>query len=177
MTGALGGALIGYNFALSQFGFAPGNPLIVGVEGDIAGSTLSGSSSTCGSGGALHTCGGNIYAMSDIRARLGLPLGQFLPFIAGGLAVDDIRAYDDLYGVSATRWQAGWTAGAGLEYKVTDQLSLRVEYLYQDFGRQTYFDIVPGIPERIRTDANIVRAGIVWNFEPPPPPAPVIAKY
>ena len=179
VNGALGGALIGYNIAFSQFAnFGLFNQFIIGAEGDIAGSTLSGSSGACGSGTGLHACGGNVFAMADVRARLGLPLGQFMPFIAGGLAVDDIRAYDNLFGTSGTHWEAGWTAGAGIDYKITQQISVRLEYLYQDFARQTFFDIVPGLPERVRTDVNIVRAGIVWNFEPPPPPAPpVVAKY
>jgi outer membrane immunogenic protein len=168
IDGALGGALLGYGFAFNQF--------IVGPEADIAGSTLSGSSGDCG-GTPGHVCGGNIDVMSDIRLRFGLPLGQFMPFVAGGLALDDIHAYDDLYAVSGTHWEAGWTIGAGLDYKITPNISLRLEYLYQDFGRQTFFDIAPGVPEGIRTDANIVRAGIVWNFGAVPPPAPVVAKY
>jgi outer membrane immunogenic protein len=169
LNGALGGGLIGYNFAFDQF--------IIGAEGDIAGSGLAGYASNCGLPLA-HVCGGDIYAMSDIRARVGLPFGQFMPFIAGGLAVGDIHAYDSLFGVSGTHWEAGWTIGGGIDYKIMTQLSLRLEYLYQDFARQTFFNIVPGVPERVRTDVNIVRAGIVWNFgAAPPPPAPLLAKY
>ncbi len=168
LSGGLGGGLIGYNFA--------SDPFIVGAEGDIAGAALAGYSNNCGT--VPHPCGGDIYAMSDIRALVGLPFGQFMPFIAGGLAVDDIHAYDSLFGVSGTHWEAGWTIGGGIDYKITTQLSLRLEYLYQDFARQTFFNIVPGVPERLRTDVNIVRAGIVWNFgAAPPPPAPLLAKY
>jgi outer membrane immunogenic protein len=187
LSGGLGGALIGYSFPLSQIsfplsaqltGFYPLSNLVIGAEGDIAGADLSGSSGSCGGGIVpAHTCGGNVYAMSDIRGRIGLPFGQFMPFFAGGLAVDDVRAYDSLFGVSATRLQAGWTVGGGLEYKITPQLSARVEYLYQALPRTTMFDVVPGVPEGVRTDLNVVRVGIVWNFSPPPAPAPVIAKY
>ncbi len=166
--------MVGYGFAFNQF--------IVGPEADIAGSTLSGNSNSCGT--IPHVCGGNIYVMSDIRGLVGLPLGQFMPslgqfmpFIAGGLALDDIHAYDSLFGVSGTQWEAGWTIGAGIDYMITPQISLRLEYLYQDFGRSTFFDIVPGVPEEVRTDVNIIRAGVVWNFETAPPPTPVIAKY
>jgi opacity protein-like surface antigen len=128
VNGALGGALIGYNIAFSQFAnFGLFNQLIIGAEGDIAGSTLSGHSAACSSGTGLHTCGGNVYALSDVRARLGLPLGQFMTFIAGGLAVDDIRTYDSLFGTSGTHWEAGRTAGAGIDYKITDQISVRLD--------------------------------------------------
>jgi outer membrane immunogenic protein len=184
LSGALGGGVVGYSMPLSGMpsplspllaGFPFYNQAILGLEGDIAGSDLSGSSSTCGT--IPHTCGGDIYMMSDIRVRLGLPFGQFMPFFAGGLAVDDVHAYDVSVPVSATHIQAGWTVGGGLEYKVTDQLSLRAEYLYQALPRTTFFDIAPGVPEGIRENVNVVRAGIVWNFSPPPPPPPVVAKY
>jgi outer membrane immunogenic protein len=161
--------VLGYGFAVNQF--------VMGPEADIAGSTLSGYSGSCGVGLPAHVCGGSVYVISDVRGRVGLPFGQFMPFIAGGLAVDDIHAEDTLFGVSGTHWEAGWTIGAGVDYKITPQISLRLEYLYQDFGRQTFFDIVPGVPERVRTDLNIIRGGIVWNFETAPPPTPVIAKY
>jgi len=186
LGGALGGGLIGYSFPLSQVSFpgsqqlaglCPLSQLIVGAEGDIAGADLSGHSGTCGPLPG-HACGGDIHVMSDIRARFGLPIGQFMPFFAGGLAVDDVHAYDAGFAVSATRLQAGWTVGGGLEYKITPQLSARVEYLYQALPQTRLFDIVPGIAERVRSDVNVVRAGIVWNFSPPAVSAPpIVAKY
>jgi outer membrane immunogenic protein len=177
MNGALGGALVGYNIPFSQF--AGASPFIVGLEGDVGGSTVGGYSGVCGTGAIPpHTCGGSIPVMSDLRLRFGVPFGQWMPFVAGGLAVDDIRAYDTFANASGEHVEAGWTIGGGVEYKLTEQWSLRLEYLYQDFGRDTFFNIAPGVPEGIRTDANIVRAAIVWNFAPPPSPAPpVIAKY
>jgi outer membrane immunogenic protein len=185
VSGGLGGGIVGYSFPLSGITY-PGsqlfnntffNQVIVGAEGDIAGSDLSGVG-TCSIPGAPHPCGGNIYMMSDIRLRFGIPFGQFMPFFAGGLAVDDVHAYDSLFAVSATRLQAGWTVGGGLEYKITPQLSARVEYLYQALPRTSLFNVAPGVPEGVRSDVNVVRAGLVWTFAAPPPPAPpVIAKY
>lgn len=154
--------MIGYSYQFSS--------VVVGVEGDIAGSTLSDYSTACGAAPG-HVCGGNVYAISDLRARIGVPFGQFLPFIAGGLAVDDIHAYDSAFSVSGTAWEAGWTVGAGVDYQITPQFAVRLEYLHQGFGRDSIFNIVPGVPEQISTDTNVIRVGLIFNFNPPPPPS------
>jgi hypothetical protein len=38
-----------------------------------------------------------------------------------------------------------------------------VEYLY-DLGSRQMFDIVPGVPETVSVTANVVRAGINYEF-------------
>jgi outer membrane immunogenic protein len=167
VRGAVGGVLAGYNYQYNMF--------VLGLEGDIAGTSIKGHSNFCGS--PAHDCGTSVDLTSDLRGRIGIPFGLFMPFVAGGLAVDRISAYDSLFGAAGAKTVAGWTVGAGIEYKVTPNLGVRLEYLHSQFDPSTVFDIVPGVPERISLKTDIVRAGITFSFNPPPPLAPVIAKY
>jgi outer membrane immunogenic protein len=60
---------------------------------------------------------------------------------------------------------ATWTAGGGVEYGITDNLSARVEYLYLDKGHIATGVIGPP-PTQITTrlQDNFVRAGLNYRF-------------
>ena len=56
--------------------------------------------------------------------------------------------------------QFGWTAGAGLEYKLLDHLLLRAEYLHYDFGKTS----VPVFGDNLTETVNVVRGGLSYRF-------------
>lgn len=163
--GGLGGGVVGYNLLVRR--------LILGAEADFGGGSISGASASCGL--TPHACGTSIGFVSDYRLRLGLPLGRFLPFVAGGLALDDIRAYDTQAAASGSALRAGYTVGGGIDYRIDARWSLRLEYLHQGFGASRLFSAAPGFPETVWASTNIARIGITYAFRPEP--APVIAKY
>ena len=87
--------------------------------------------------------------------------------------------------------RAGWTVGGGGEWLFAPKWSAKLEYLYYDLGRVTYASaplatgggsFIPGIVSAVlpahttRFNGHIVRAGINFHFNAPPPP-PVYAKY
>jgi outer membrane immunogenic protein len=55
------------------------------------------------------------------KNRIDVSIGPFLPSHTG--SNDDVRA--------------GWTLGTGAEYAVTNNLTMKAEYLYYDLGRTT----------------------------------------
>jgi outer membrane immunogenic protein len=71
--------------------------------------------------------------------------------------------------------EVGWTAGGGIEYAVTNAVSLKVEYLHVDLGSQT-FRLVAQQPQvapstgngfvtaKYENDYNIVRVGVNAKF-------------
>ena len=71
---------------------------------------------------------------------------------------------------------AGWTAGGGVEWLISPNWSLKVEYLYYDLGRVTFnmsplVNSVGGVPVTVgapsastRFNGNIVRAGLNYHF-------------
>jgi len=86
------------------------------------------------------------------------------------------------YSGSNSRISAGWTAGAGFEFKVAGNLTAKLEYLHVDLGGQTVTLIspppsTPGVFIGYRFDherVDILRAGINYRFDAP---GAVVAKY
>jgi outer membrane immunogenic protein len=79
------------------------------------------------------------------RPRLGWAVNNWLFYATGGVAVTDLsssQSFTDAYlstinageSFSASSTRAGWVAGAGIEYGVSRNWSLRAEYLHVDFG-------------------------------------------
>lgn len=74
------------------------------------------------------------------QARLGFAVGRWLLFGQGGYAGGQgtASATDGVISVSDDKWHNGWTAGAGVSYKVTPSVSLGTEYNYVDLGSRSY---------------------------------------
>jgi outer membrane immunogenic protein len=82
--------------------------------------------------------------------------------------------------------RAGWTAGGGIEYAITDNWWVRAEYRYSNFGHTTDFPF-PGVlpfPDSLvflqhHLTENQVQAGFSYRFDwtAPQPAVPVVAKY
>jgi outer membrane immunogenic protein len=93
-----------------------------------------------------------------------------LACVTGGLAVGRIHADDRLDpSFEGAKTKAGWTIGAGLEQRWTQNVSLKLEYLYMDFGRDEYFQITNRTPERVDLDVHTVRIGLSYSFSGPEP--------
>lgn len=183
--GVIGGLQIGYNF---QF-----NPsIVVGVETDFQGSSLSGQGPsnyafypspflTPGSLSANSALipvaainGGNLALdyIGTVRGRAGwLFTPTLLVYGTAGFAYGGVQAWNQ------TNIRSGWTAGGGLEWMFAPNWSAKVEYLYADlqsggitgtFGYNYGYHFHPEI--------NIVRAGVNYHFNWAAP-APVLAKY
>ena len=72
----------------------------------------------------------------SVRARVGVDLNPVLVYGTGGLAVGRAEMND---GVSEDkRTLTGWTAGAGAEAFVTNNVTARVEYRYTDYGSKNF---------------------------------------
>jgi opacity protein-like surface antigen len=67
--------------------------------------------------------------------RLGYAHNQILIYSFAGVAWGKVESVFDLGAGAADH--VGWTAGLGLEYALSDRLSLRLEYSHVDLGRET----------------------------------------
>ncbi len=86
--------------------------------------------------------------LSNTRAQLGVAFDRWLVYAAGGLAtgaMDVTASYAARAGGSAAysitddnKWHVGWTVGGGLEYAITDNVSLGAEYRYTELNSRTY---------------------------------------
>jgi len=142
-NGFVGGVQAGYNWQLS-------NGFVLGAEADFQGSTLK-SKETGSEGNNFFTANSEfttkVQWWSTVRARLGYtPVERLLVYGTGGLAYGKIKTSynynfeyldDDISSnpsFSTSKTRAGWTVGAGAEYAITSNWTLKSEYLYTDLG-------------------------------------------
>jgi len=180
-SGFLGGGQIGYNW---QF---PTSQFVLGAEVDFQGSSIRASTESFGVGGATAGLGTKLEWFGTARGRIGYAFGQFMPYVTGGFAYGRLTDYAYASGVGGGSFSAGgthtgWTAGAGLEYAITKNLTFKTEYDYMQLGRTAYttsFQNITGFTTGTKPTVHMVRAGLNWKFDflAPPVPAPVVAKY
>lgn len=142
--GFVGGAFGGFNYQHGQF--------VYGVEGDINYSNMRGSSA----GTRTRTT-----VDGSIRARAGVAAtDDILIYGTAGLAAERLRV--SAAGDTETNPMLGYTVGAGVDAKLTDQVFGRVEYRYTDYGRRD-FDIA-GADRRIDSSNHRVTVGLGIKF-------------
>jgi outer membrane immunogenic protein len=151
-NGWLGGATLGYNLQTGAW--------VWGLEGDIDYVNLKGTADNA-------FCPGCTFKdtwLGTFRGRIGYSFDRWLPYVTGG------GAYGNMYmssaGGSATKTQAGWTAGAGVEYAFSGGWSTKLEYLYVDLGSATCGSAECVLPsdQTVSFKANLVRAGLNYRF-------------
>jgi len=186
-NGVIGGAHVGYNLQLNQF--------VLGLEGDVDGSTLSKTESSAlfvgaGTGfGAIVpvTVSGNLNVQGSIRGRFGYAWDRVLLYATGGVAFGGFKGaiYTPFGYDSQSNTRVGWTVGGGLEYAITNNWSVRAEYRYAQYGRNTIYAnnvfALPGLAAvggfaNVKFNENRVQVGFSYKFDLTPP-APVVAKY
>ena len=129
-NGGIFGGQAGYNLQMGQF--------VGGVEADLDGTDISSRN--------VYALGTNKFStglLTTERVRGGLAIDRALLFLTAGYAGVDTRAsYNDtVFGTanSQSSWRNGGAFGGGVEYALTNNISLKGEYLYMPFASQTYF--------------------------------------
>ena len=153
------GAAVGYNH---QFG-----NIVAGLEADY---NFANATTNAYSGYGTTTLG----SFGTFRGRLGYAIDRTLIFATAGVAVARISGRttigDD---ASFSKLTSGWVAGGGVEYALTNMLTVKAEALYADFGSASGNNVlvVAGPPSGIRTtefqsktSAVIGRVGMNFKF-------------
>jgi outer membrane immunogenic protein len=96
----------------------------------------------------------------SLRARAGIALDRFLLYGTGGAALTDLELSGGGISDDATLW--GWTAGAGVEGMVTDNITARVEYRYTDYEDKTFS--LGGGNVNSDLDTHTIRGGLGLKF-------------
>lgn len=146
LDGATSGAVIGHNWQSGNW--------VYGLEGDIT----------------LHEIRGPVGALdvdtlysAHLRGRLGYDFGRFLPYIAGGFATNETYVRSGTPNGANERLN-GWTVGAGVDVKLGDTfigpILIRAEYLYEDFGDET-FALAGSGPVEAGHGTHFARLGII----------------
>jgi outer membrane immunogenic protein len=164
LSGGFGGGTIGYNWQ------APGSQFVWGIEVDAAGADLQASARD-----GLFVARDKINAFGSVTGRIGVTLTpSTLLYAKGGYAWanNKVSLSDGFTTISESRTHSGWTVGAGLEYMFAPNWSGKVEYMYADFGNQTFGRtlLTPGI--ELGTTIHTIKAGVNYHFNWNTVPAP-----
>ena len=172
--GFIGGGQIGYNWQTAS-------RVVIGVETDIdyrskANVTPPYSTSVNSSDGYLGTA----------RVRVGYGMDRALLYVTGGLAYGNAVAPNAVYSpffaggrsVNNPTFNIGWTAGAGAEFALTNNWSVKGEYLYANLGSKSLaYNTNAFLPTTVSATsaAHTGRVGVNYRFGFGG--APVYAKY
>lgn len=149
--GAFGGLQFGYWAPLSA-------NWLYGFEADLSFSDANGVENGNGITTRFRTFG-------TARTRLGYATGPWLIFASGGLAWTRLSAENIPYSLgtlSTKQGFTGWTAGAGIEYALSQRWSVSAEYLYADF-RKSSVNIFSEITE-LTPSFGLFRLGVNYRL-------------
>jgi outer membrane immunogenic protein len=185
-AGFIGGGQAGYNWQTGAF--------VLGVETDFDGTTVSKSFNNTGPafgggplvGDFLSVNGkASLSWLGTTRGRIGFvatPDNRLMIYGTGGVAYGggsaNFSAFDATTGAfwagSPSSTRVGWTVGGGVEYAITNNITIKGEYLYADLGSTSFSSIgnpavaanFPGVvvSGKLSYNASIFRAGVNYKF-------------
>jgi outer membrane immunogenic protein len=174
-NGGLVGGTLGFNYQISQF--------VIGVEGDIDYSMMKFSQTATGAGAfgfgaATSSLTYKNDLLSTFAARFGFAADRALFYAkAGGAWTNEkitLSGTDPVFGTlsgSNSFSRLGWMVGGGIEYAVWDNLTLKAEYNYLDFGSKNEnltanFSVAGPFTATIssKLTASVVKVGLNWLF-------------
>lgn len=125
---------------------------VYGVEGDV------GYDGSKGSHAGVRSRGG---VDGSLRGRAGYaPNDRLLVYGTAGAAAKSLKVTTPVS--SDQNAVFGWTAGAGIDAKLTDKVFARVEYRYTDYGKEAFN--VGGVKSNVSDKTNTIEAGIGIKF-------------
>lgn len=167
--GVVGGAQAGYDWQAADW--------VLGLETDFQGNSQAGSTVVAFFPGSLiplsddHSI--SLPWFGTARGSVGLTAAQpWLLYLTGGLAYGEIAEDNTITGLIAGSHnlvKAGWTLGGGIETPVWTNWTVRLEYLYVDFGHlgdtaTTAGGFVGAAISSHLTD-NVVRIGLSYHLQ------------
>lgn len=136
--GFLAGVHAGYNWQTGSF--------VYGVEGDL--NWFKSSSSKVTVLLPHPEIGFNMNFLGTARARAGLQADRALIYATAGLAFADIDYYfrtgNRPTDYSDSGMKIGWAAGVGVDYALSERVSLRFEYMHAEFSRPSFKTKITG---------------------------------
>jgi outer membrane immunogenic protein len=176
--GVLAGGQVGCNWQTGT--------LVLGLEGDFdyfhSHPSFSNNTNTLSDGATPFTISQSLTTdfLTTIRPRIGIAADRNLAYITGGAAFTRV-SYTESYAdgaappaagtATASRYLAGWTAGAGWEYAFAANWTIRAEYLFVSFPKTSALGAITDAGGGANTlhgssdlTIQLVRAGVNFKF-------------
>jgi outer membrane immunogenic protein len=164
-SGFVGGGQLGYNMQFGSF--------VAGVEADLQFADMGGSNGFVQQNGTWYNTGASgLDYFGTVRARLGLAMDRALIYATGGFAYGGGDNGNGCF-VGAVAFDCnnddtstGWTLGGGVEYAVTNNVTVKVEGLYVNLDRGDDDGLFQTGVFNNRDDLEfgVVRAGLNYKF-------------
>ncbi|PPD02532.1 outer membrane protein [Methylocystis rosea] len=164
------GYMVGYQ---NGYNWVFANRIVVGYESEynyanVRATNTSGYFTGVGASSRLQWFGAE-------RLRFGYAFGRILPYITGGLAYGKVSPYGQqwangsVFPSSRAVWQAGFTVGAGVEYAVLDNWTVKAEYLFTRMkgasGASIGFPFAYRVTTGNNLDTHIARIGVNYQVK------------
>ncbi|MGF7157567.1 outer membrane protein [Bartonella heixiaziensis] len=111
------------------------------------------------------------------RVRIGFAAERIMPYVAGGIAYAQMQGIATISGTKKavdnkpsktvsgivgdkTKMMVGFTLGGGIDFAMTDNVLLRAEYRYSDFGKKKFKDD----EAEFNYKTNDFRVGVAYKF-------------
>lgn len=204
ITGSLIDLVVGYNFQLNShpsfvFGGQLEGAFLSDITFETSGQRFQSSVVTQDDGVVVSTTTSESHSLYEVQDELTsmftflvrggyLIRSNLLIYVLGGGAEGNFVVPDssDLLGEQRNKWELGYTVGAGLEYRINDNWSLRGEYRFvnfdidRDMSRESTEITDPDGPNNLTTlsstrtldtdtdfNFNLGKMGVVYRFDPP----------
>ena len=167
-TALKAGVLAGYNYQMGS--------VVLGLEADLGW----GDSSQTVNSRKPHTelnvwRGENEFTQKmngHIRGRVGYVWGSTLLYAAGGFAMTNgdlkLRGYCEdapyFFSDQVKHGLRGYALGAGVEQALTSNITLRAEYLFDDFGKKAYNAGTYWQDRSVSLQTHTIRAALSYKF-------------
>lgn len=176
-NGFIGGGQIGYNYQFGQF--------VAGIETDIDYTDFRDNRSVTTAqlvtGLPLNnTFSSRLNFLGTVRGRLGFAYDHSLFYATGGLAYGETKQHIDMFGPTGnlqfsgdqSQVKVGFAVGAGMEQAITNNLTVKAEYLFFDLGKDTLnVAVIPGsggagtgYNSHFDQNGHIARVGLNYRF-------------
>jgi outer membrane immunogenic protein len=172
----VGGAQVGFNYQIQQ--------VVIGAEGTFTWSNISGTETMPALvAGVSEASTSTPRWYATATGKFGFAANDFLFYAKGGAAwmsanyTQAVAAGGgNVSSQTLSDTRSGFTVGGGMEFGMTENLSLRVEYDYLNFGTKNYnfnsLTVTPvggvntplALPVSIRSSTSLITAGINYRF-------------
>jgi outer membrane immunogenic protein len=178
-TSFAGGGLLGFNWQSGT--------MVYGIEGDLTSGNGTSSVTACTKIDGCFTSAHDSFTTFNhlktdwsgrLRARIGWMRGATLFYAAGGYSFADTKmslvglCYDaahpatpDVYNFARSKTLSGFNLGVGMETPIAENITLRAEYVFEDFGDTTYKGEAPEWNDRsISVRNSALRLAVAYHF-------------
>jgi outer membrane immunogenic protein len=173
--GFIGGGQIGYDWQVSNW--------VLGLVADFQGADIKASGANSigivNGNGVLGTATESLSEKLDFlgtgRVRLGWAANNWLFYGSGGVAYGNVKStisfvdtFGDFITGSRSESRVGWAAGGGVNYAMTPNWILGVDYLHYDLGHTSVTGVDPVFGNSItasqKVGGDIIRGVINYKF-------------